>query len=55
MSQTFEVACMSIGLVLSREQWTCLLPLCSQFEEQFNDVIFQIMRLREFRKKPWDL
>jgi hypothetical protein len=52
MSQIFEVACMSIRLVLSRDQWTFFLPLCSQFEEQFNDVIFQIMRPREFRKKP---
>ena len=52
ISQTFEVVCMSIRLVLSRDQWTFFLPLCSQFEEKFNDVMFQIMRLREFRKKP---
>jgi len=51
-SQSFEAACMSIRMVLSRDQWTFFLPLCSQFEEEFNDVILQIMRLREFRKKP---
>ena len=55
MLHVFEVVCMGIRLVVNSDQWTFFLPLCSQFEEQFNDVIFKIIRLRGFRKKTRDL